>query len=137
MTLDDDPLLHRADAFMSRLRPPAEDDVPVLTEVVELDSTHADTLPPPAAVATLALPGIDPQALEAAIHAAVARALDNWLDLTLPDVVLRVLDGLADQMILQVSDQARKDLLPWLQASLSQAYADHLNAPVAGSNDTP
>lgn len=112
MDTENDPLLSKVDAFMNRLRPPAEDDVPVLTEVVDL----APVAP--------AAPLIDASALQVAIQAAVARELDNWLDLTLPDIVLRVLDGVADQMILQVGDQARKDLLPWLQKAVLKACND-------------
>ncbi len=112
MDTENDPLLSKVDAFMNRLRPPAEDDVPVLTEVVDL------------APITPAAPLMDASALQAAIQAAVARELDNWLDLTLPDIVLRVLDGVADQMILQVGDQARKDLLPWLQKAVLKACND-------------
>jgi predicted signal transduction protein with EAL and GGDEF domain len=33
-------------------------------------------------------------------------------------------DGVADQMILQVGDQARKDLLPWLQKAVLKACND-------------
>lgn len=109
MEFDDDPLLHKVDAFINRLRPPAEDDVPVLTDVVD----HPLAAPTPRTV-----PAIDTATLSSAIQATVAREIDNWLDLNLPDIVLRVLDGVADQLILQVGDQARKELLPSLQAAL-------------------
>lgn len=112
MEFDDDPLLHKVDAFINRLRPPAEDDVPVLTDVVD----HPLAAPIPHAA-----PAMNVSALSSAIQATVAREIDNWLDLNLPDIVLRVLDGVADQLILQVGDQARKELLPALQAALRDA----------------
>lgn len=120
MALDDDPLLHKVDAFINRLRPPAEDDVPVLTDVVD----HPLAVPIPHTA-----PAIDMSALSSAIQATVAREIDNWLDLNLPDIVLRVLDGVADQLILQVGDQARKDLLPALQAALRDACENGASHP--------
>ena len=100
-----DPLAH-ADAFMSRLRPPAEEDVPVLTEVV-----GAADLP------TAARP---PAALNGAVlsEAALTALLSEWLDTRLPDAVLKVLDGVTDQLIQRITREAEEDLLPRLTAAL-------------------
>lgn len=91
-------LIRAADAFMQRLRPPADEDVPVLTEIVE-----ANALRPP----------LSDDAREALVG-----ELESWLDLHLPAAVLRVLDGVADQLIAQVAQDARKDLLPQLLSIL-------------------
>ncbi len=97
---EDRDLISVADAFMQRLRPPADDDVPLLTEVVEAAALQAP------------LPG---DAEEALIH-----ELEVWLDMHLPEAVLRVLDGVADQLILQIGEHARRDLLPRLRAAIHE-----------------
>lgn len=99
-----DPLAH-ADAFMSRLRPPADDDVPLLTEVVVESAVE-----PSSHVLPLTL---DETALSA--------ALTEWLDAKMPEAVLKVLDGVADQLILKLTQDAEEDLLPRLVAALSKA----------------
>ena len=98
-----DPLAH-ADAFMSRLRPPAEEDVPLLTEVVGQDA-------PPVLRSGLP-PTVDQEAL--------AAVLAEWLDTRLPEAVLQVLDGVADQLILKLTRDAEDDLLPRLTAALGK-----------------
>lgn len=130
--MDDRDVLHQADALMQRWRtqrpsqaePPAEaedtaapfstdhdvplpepeEDIPVLTEAV----ADAALLPP------LNAPH-DPYALQ---RQALREELDQWLDHALPNTILRVLDGLADQLIGQLGQQARDDLLPRLEAAL-------------------
>lgn len=114
---DGDELLEKADALMRRrvfvagAEPPAEpaapeeEDVPVLTEVVAADE--------PAAVSEAAVPSD-----AAALRSALAFELESWLDEELPQHVMRVLDGLTDQLIIQISLKARADLLPRLQRVL-------------------
>ena len=46
---------------------------------------------------------------------ALAEELSAWLDDELPQIVLRVLDGVTDQLIEQVTAEARAALLPKLQ----------------------
>jgi hypothetical protein len=41
-----------------------------------------------------------------------------WLDEQLPQLVMRVLDGVTDQLVAQINTQARMTLLPKLQAAL-------------------
>ena len=103
-------IVQNADAFMSRLRPPAEEDVPLLTEVVA-------EIPQEATV-----PAHQPSMLTAEAQAALRQELENWLDMHLTDAVLKVLDGLADQLVARVSQEAREDLLPRLEAVL-EPYA--------------
>ena len=124
MAASDDDVLQKADAFMRRHRvfvagatpqpveeavpaPAPEDDadIPVLTEVV------AEIEP------ATELPSIDPVQLQTA----VAAELDAWLDEQLPGHVMRVLDGITDQMIGQLSEKARGELLPRLRALLEAA----------------
>jgi cell wall assembly regulator SMI1 len=46
------------------------------------------------------------------------RELATWLDEQLPQLVMRVLDGVSDQLVAQINTQARMTLLPKLQAAL-------------------
>lgn len=120
---DNDDVLEKADAFMRRHRvfvagaatPTVEEpvpqvateddvDIPVLTEVVA-----AEAAPPLTSIDTTQL------------RAALAAELDVWLDEQLPAHVMRLLDGITDQMIGQVSEKARSELLPRLQARLEAA----------------
>ena len=98
-----------ADAFMARLRPPAEEDVPLLTEVVETLPTAAENAEPAATLLT------------GEIQAALSQELEDWLDMHLTEAVLRVLDGVADQLVARITQEARQDLLPRLQAALLNA----------------
>jgi len=100
-----------ADAFMTRLRPPAEEDVPLLTEVVE-------TLPVAATTENAEPPST---LLTGEIQAALSQELEDWLDMHLTEAVLRVLDGVADQLVARITQEARQDLLPRLQAALLNA----------------
>lgn len=127
-TMDDKGILHQADALMKRWRAnhvpltaesgtgqpapapepldlPAEeeDDIPLLTEAVDTEM----------AIAANAPPGLGPDPRQA-----LREELDRWLDHALPEAVLRTLDGLADQLIGQLGQQARQELLPRLEAAL-------------------
>ena len=121
---EEDDLLQKADALMRRHRvfvagaaePVKEvadsgsDDIPVLTEIV------GDDMVPEAAHAAVDL---------AKLRNALAFELDTWLDEELPQHVMRVLDGITDQLIIQLSLKARSDLLPRLQAALATTAAKH------------
>lgn len=128
---DHDDILHQADRLMKRHRvfvaagakaPEPEaaaadsEELPVLTEVVEEN---------PAAVP----PVLAPDRIEALAREllfdrlpvqrqAIADELAAWLDGELPQVVMRVLDGLTDQLVAQVTLEARAALLPRLQAAI-------------------
>lgn len=120
-----DDLLDKADALMRRHRvfvagandpafaepadsdASADEDVPVLTDVVGPD-------------AVAAAPSIEAVDLDA-LRTALAAALDAWVDTELPLHVQRVLDGVTDQLILQLSDKSRSELLPQLQALVASA----------------
>nr|ALV86779.1 hypothetical protein [uncultured bacterium P11N2] len=75
----------------------ADNDLPLLTEVV----THPVPAPPQ-------------QAHLDAIHKELAR----WLEEELPTAVLKVTDGVADQLMKELTYQAEKQLLPRLIAHL-------------------
>ncbi|MDP2792947.1 MAG: hypothetical protein Q8O25_02515 [Sulfurisoma sp.] len=94
------------------------EDIPLLTEVVA-DDAGAMGLPPLAG-------GTD---IEVLLRERLAAALPRqrevlrhelalWLDEQLPQIVMRVLDGVTDQLVAQINTQARMALLPKLQAAL-------------------
>lgn len=112
-------LLLKADALMRRTRsyvanaPPAsnapvvetsppDEDVPVLTERVTESEAAFATAPPHMQ-----------QHLDA-LRVELAR----WLEQELPHAVLKVTDGLADQLMGELTHQAEKNLLPRLIARL-------------------
>lgn len=112
---DEDDLLDKADALMRKHRvfvagagdaDTANDDVPLLTEVVSAEALMPSAVPAPAAA------DLKP------LRDALAVELEAWLDQELPQHVLRVLDGISDQLILQLSLKARAELLPRLQQAL-------------------
>lgn len=133
---DGDELLDKADALMRRRRvflaggassvvesdtAAADiDDLPVLTEVVAGLAVAEDSAP---------VPAIPPDRIESlarellferlpAQRQALADELAAWLDAELPPIVLRVLDGVTDHLVAQVTAEARAALLPRLQAAL-------------------
>ena len=71
-----------------------DEDIPLLTEVVLDEGTQFTQT----------------DALEAQRHA-LAQALEIWLDEALPQAVLKVMDGVTDQLIATLSTQARNELL--------------------------
>lgn len=90
------------------------DDLPVLTEVVA--GIDEAPLPVPTDIESLLqerLAAALPQQREV-----LRRELALWLDEQLPQLVMRVLDGVTDQLVAQINTQARMTLLPKLQAAL-------------------
>lgn len=91
------------------------DDLPLLTEVV----APADgTLP---ATAARDIEDLLRERLAAALpqqRELLRRELAAWLDEQLPQLVMRVLDGVTDQLVAQINTQARMTLLPKLQSVL-------------------
>jgi hypothetical protein len=130
--MDDDTtdLLLKADALMRRTRsyvaskpPPAtvpvapeasvapsppDDDVPVLTDKVTDSEAALATAPPHMQ-----------QHLDA-----LREELGRWLEQELPHAVLKVTDGLADQLMGELTHQAEKNLLPRLIARLDGTGRD-------------
>jgi hypothetical protein len=113
-------LLRKADALIRRTRvfvagsssPTAEpsapdEDLPVLTDIVTEHEAALATAPPHMQ-----------QHLDA-----LREELSRWLDQELPNAVLRVTDGLADQLIGELTHQAEKELLPRLIARLDGTAA--------------
>jgi len=108
-------VLRKADALIRRTRvfvagsppeaapaPPPEDDLPVLTDVVTEQEAALATAPPHMQ-----------QHLDA-----LREELSRWLEQELPHAVLKVTDGLADQLMGELTNQAEKNLLPRLIARL-------------------
>jgi hypothetical protein len=108
-------LLRKADALIRRTRvyvagastpsdqvTPAEEDLPTLTDVVTEHEAALATAPPHMQ-----------QHLDA-----LREELSRWLDQELPHAVLKVTDGLADQLMGELTHQAEKNLLPRLIARL-------------------
>jgi hypothetical protein len=112
---DTDDVLRKADALIRRTRvfvagaspdvlqvPPPEDDLPVLTDIVTEHEAALATAPPHMQ-----------QHLDA-----LREELSRWLEQELPQAVLKVTDGLADQLMGELNHQAEKKLLPRLIARL-------------------
>jgi hypothetical protein len=103
-----DALIRRTRVFVARSSPQAiahpshDEDLPVLTEVVTEDEAALATAPPHMQ-----------QHLDA-----LRDELTRWLDRELPEAVLKVTDGLADQLMAELTHQAEKKLLPRLIARL-------------------
>lgn len=112
---DTEDVLRKADALIRRARvfvagsspevaqpPPPEDDLPVLTDIVTEHDAALATAPPHMQ-----------QHLDA-----LREELSRWLDQELPNAVLKVTDGLADQLMGELTHQAEKNLLPRLISRL-------------------
>mgnify|MGYP000856151556 CR=1 FL=1 len=80
----------------------ADDDVPVLTDRVAEEDAALATAPPH---------------MQAQLDA-LREELARWLEQELPHAVLKVTDGLADQLMGELTHQAEKNLLPRLIAQL-------------------
>ncbi len=108
-------LLRKADALIRRSRifvagssaptasaTPPDDDLPTLTDIVSAEEAALATAPPHMQ-----------QHLDA-----LREELSLWLIQELPQAVLKVTDGLADQLMGELTHQAEKNLLPRLIARL-------------------
>lgn len=113
-------VLRKADALIRRTRvfvagssqeaaqnSSAEDDLPVLTDVVTEHDAALATAPPH---------------MQKHLDA-LREELSRWLDQELPQAVLKVTDGLADQLMGELTHQAEKNLLPRLIARLDGTAA--------------
>lgn len=139
-------VIEQADNFMRRHGPAvalpgdsgADDvvDLPVLTEIVE--ATPAPT-PEPALPESPSAPMLPPDRVEALAREmlfdklprqrqALAEELAAWLDDELPQIVLRVLDGVTDQLIDQVTAEVRAVLVPRLQMVIEDQSQPSRNA---------
>jgi aspartyl/asparaginyl-tRNA synthetase len=108
-----DALIRRTRVFVAGAKSPTEaapapdEELPVLTEIV---TEHE------AALATA--PAHMQQHLDA-----LREELSLWLEQELPNAVLNVTDGLADQLMGELTEQAEKNLLPRLIARLDGSAA--------------
>lgn len=109
-----DELLEKAEALIRRHQQigPAEggDDLPVLTDVVELDEAwDAGGAIDPARLAEHLI-GVD---------ARLGRALEDWVASELPQILSREFDLLAERLRAEVLAHLRATLLPKLSADIS------------------
>ncbi len=129
---ESDRVIEQADSFMRRHgiaaaptdKGGAQDDgLPVLTDII---GTALAPTPEPAPPQAPPAPMLPPDRVEALAREmlfdrlpgqrqALAEELAAWLDDELPQIVLRVLDGVTDQLVDQVTAEARTILLPRLQ----------------------
>jgi uncharacterized FlaG/YvyC family protein len=96
---------------------PVPEDLPVLTEIVADDDEVARAT----TAAASDIEALLRERLAAALpqqRELLRRELALWLDEQLPQLVMRVLDGVTDQLVAQINTQARMTLLPKLQAAL-------------------
>lgn len=109
--------------------PSVDDDLPVLTDVVAVATASAPAALDAVAPVEPAAAPLPPDRVEALAREllfarlpmqrqALADELAAWLDDQLPQAVLRVLDGVTDRIIAQVTEEARDSLLPRLQVAL-------------------
>lgn len=100
-----------------------EDDIPVLTEVVAeaVAESSPNESPPPVPVQEL----LDSQ------RAKIEQTIAQWLDEKLPEEVLRVMDGISDQLIGSLVTRMRNELLP--QLLLANPLSD---AEASATDDT-
>jgi hypothetical protein len=92
---------------MAHTEPNTETDLPLLTDIIAAPGNapvSADAGAPTAAADTDAL------------H----RELSRWLAEELPAAVLQVTDGIADQLVKELTDRAEHQLLPRLLAQLGK-----------------
>ncbi len=138
-----DQLLDKADALMRRRSfvagvkttaaepsdtPDALDieDFPILTEVVEVGE---QLNPQPGDTSAEEFEAALAQKLEAAVNDQVSRLLmerqtllsneiEIWLDEQMPQLVIRVMDGITDHLVALLANRTRDELLPRLEAAM-------------------
>jgi hypothetical protein len=138
---DDRDILEQADRLMRRHRvflagsqasvPVTEevsDDLPVLTDMVMATEPEV-VVPVPAPVVPIESVEQRAQVLAhelllerlSAQRQAIEDELGVWLDSELPHIVTYVIDGIADQLVAQVTAAVRLELLPKLQSAVESA----------------
>jgi hypothetical protein len=93
---------------MAHTEPDTETDLPLLTDIVTVPF-----IAPVSAHAAAPTAATDTDALH--------RELSHWLAEELPAAVLQVTDGIADQLVKELTDRAKQQLLPRLLARLGKA----------------
>lgn len=123
-----DLLLGKADALIRRHRGGDDiDDLPVLTDVVELPGTPAAVGPPPVAGAEPDATNAAGTALEARIaermielDASIQRSVEEWLADELPQIISREFDTMTDRIRIQALAHMRATLIPEISGCIAQ-----------------
>lgn len=130
-----DRLIHQADAFLLKHRspPPADDDMPVLTEVVadedvvpDDDTTTDATIQATDAPAASAPDRMPPDFVEQLIEldAVITHRIDHWLQDQLPTLI----DAQVDAIKLKLRDEIHAQMRTTLIAEISRDISDLLDA---------
>ena len=122
-----DRLIVKADAFLHKHRgaPPADDDMPVLTEIVADEDTETTAVSPDPALAEVASENVLPDFIDQLIglDAMIARHIDTWLVNELPAVLDRELEGFK----LRLRDELHAHRRATLIADISREISDLLD----------
>ncbi|MFZ5509856.1 MAG: hypothetical protein ACOZCP_07370 [Pseudomonadota bacterium] len=114
-----DALMRRHRSFVAGGRPAAADDndIPVLTDEVELDQTEADAADATAAEQRL-------QEILNRLEPEIARRVQEWLAAELPHIVARELGALGPRLIQSAHQSLEQALMPELSRLLHSALRD-------------
>ena len=122
-----DRVIDKADALLNKHRtaPPADDDMPVLTEIVADEDTETTAVSPDPALAEVASENVLPDFIDQLIglDAMIARHIDTWLVNELPAVLDRELDGFK----LRLRDEIHAHMRATLIADISREISDLLD----------
>lgn len=97
---------------------PVDEDFPVLTEIVSeitIEDSGEKSVPGS---------GAEPDNIAAMQRQKIEEAMEGWLDSRLPDEVLRVMDGVSDQLIVSLVSRMREELLPELLTAIDTRNQD-------------
>jgi hypothetical protein len=127
-----DDLLSQADALLQRHRgqghrdaeaaAPADDDLPVLTEVVDSEFDTVTVTEPDSPAERSPMAESDLAEHLVALDATISLELERWIATELPPLIARELDSVAERVRVQALAHMRATLLP----TLSERIADHL-----------
>jgi len=122
-----DLLLDKADALIRRHRggdDPGFDDLPVLTDVVELPATTVAPESPTPVAAVTDNPAAAVEALLAErmveLDASIQRSVEEWLADELPQIISREFDTMTERIRIQTLAHMRATLMPEISGCISQ-----------------
>lgn len=127
-----DKLLEKAEALMRRHKGSADadafDDLPVLTDIVEAEADEAEAVEDEREDEASS----EMQTVERliALDARLARAIEDWMEIELPQIIAREFDAVGERIREQALAHLRATLLPQLSQDISalldpEADEDH------------